>query len=130
MSTWRRKAIEMFPDLREDFQQANSTIYDVFMELLPRCREAHAAGKIDELEKIYSFATWCARQKEKDLWNAAGVSFYEHIVDCREAREEMCRWVEPDIFHRISGLLEWRLGKEKFVELKNTYELKRKKIRS
>lgn len=127
MSTWRRKAIELFPDLRDEFQAPDATIYTVFFELLPRCVQAHAEGNTEELEKIYGCATWCARQKEEDLWNAAGVAFYEHIIDCREAVQAFHRWVEPDVFRDVSSLLELQMGEERFEKLKSDYEMKRRR---
>jgi hypothetical protein len=81
MSAWRRKAIELFPDLRSEVEDPDATIYSVFFALLPRCREAHDRDDTSELEKIYGFAEWCASQKAKDLWNSAGVAFYEHLFD-------------------------------------------------
>lgn len=77
MSVWRKKAIELFSDLRFEFQHTDTTIYRVFFELLPRVREAHLRNDTEELNKIYGYAKWCFRQKVKDLWNAAGVAFYE-----------------------------------------------------
>ena len=56
MSTWRRKAIESFPDLRWEFEQVDTTIYEVFFELLPRVRDAHARGDLEVLRRIYEFA--------------------------------------------------------------------------
>ena len=73
MSTWRRKAIETFPDLRREFEQSDMTIYQVFFELLPRVRDAHARADGQELQRIYDFARWCFHQKAYDLWNAAAV---------------------------------------------------------
>ena len=124
MSTWRRKAIELFPDLRDAFQAADTTIYDVFLDLLPRCREAHENEDNEELQKIYGYVAWCAHQNNKDLWNAAGVGFYEHIIDCRQAVDQFHRWVEPDIFEDISELLEWAMGQTRFQKLKDGYETK------
>jgi len=52
MSTWRRKAIESFPDLRHDFVKPDTTIYQVFFDLLPRVRGAHAREDTQELQRI------------------------------------------------------------------------------
>ena len=79
------------------------------------------------LSKIYDFAAWCARQKEKDLWNAAGVSFYEHIVDHPVALQAIPRWIPPDVFHEISSLLKWRMGDKAFSELIARYGKERLK---
>ncbi len=81
MSAWRRKALESFPDLRHEFAQSDVTIYQVFFELLPRVQAAHARSDTLELQRIYDFARWCFQQKSEDIWNAAGVAFYEHLVD-------------------------------------------------
>ena len=121
MSTWRRKALELFPDLRNEIQGGDSTIYTVFFELLPRCRQAHREGNEQELERIYGYAEWCFRQKAQYMWNAAGVAFYEHLGDYRETREEMHKWVKPDIFADVASLLEYMMGEKEFAKLKKQF---------
>jgi hypothetical protein len=122
MSAWRRKALELFPDLRSDIEAPDATIYSVFFELLPRCREAHDQANTAELQKIYGFAEWCASQKTKDLWNAAGVAFYEHLADSNRTLEAMPRWVRRPIFEDIAGLLEARVGPARMAELRKQYK--------
>jgi len=122
MSTWRRKAIELFPDLRPEIESRELTIYQVFFELLPRCREAHDRNDISELERIYGFADWCASQKAKDLWNAAGVAFYEHLADSNRTLDALPHWVRRPIFEEIAGLLEARVGAERVAELRRQYK--------
>jgi hypothetical protein len=121
MSTWRRKAIEAFPDLRQEFEQPDTTIYQVFFELLPRVQDAHARGDTQELQRIYDFARWCFHQKTDDLWNAAGVAFYEHLVDDPTTRSQIPRWLQPDVFEGCKGLFEARLEPELFRELCDRY---------
>jgi hypothetical protein len=121
MSAWRRKAIELFPDLRREIESRELTIYQVFFELLPRCREAHDRGDISELERIYGFADWCASQKDKDLWNAAGVAFYEHLADSNQTLAALPRWVRRAIFEDIASLLEARVGPERIADLRRQY---------
>ena len=118
MSAWRRKALELFPDLRSEIQRGDATIYTMFFELLPRCRTAHRQGDEGELEKIYGYAEWCFRQRASDLRNSAGVSFYEHLGDHPETRDEMHGWVKPSIFEDVAGLLEYRMGEEELAKIK------------
>jgi len=125
MSTWRRKAIEAFPELRRDFEEPGTTIYMVFFDLLPRVREAHNRGDIPELQRIYDFAQWCFRQKTQDLWNAAGVAFYEHLVDETITREQIPNWLPPDVFNGCKGLFQARLTTEEFRELCEKYARRR-----
>jgi len=121
MSAWRKKAIELLPDFKTEFNRKNSTVYDVFIQLLPATVLAHKQSDKQSLRKYYDFARWCLQQKEKDLWNAAGVVFYEHLGDYEETFNEMHLWVEKQIYDQIKGLLEINLPKEKFHDLENRY---------
>ena len=114
MSAWRRKALELFPDLRIEIQHGESTIYTVFFELLPRCRQAHHERNTEELEKIYGYAEECFRSRNKEMWNAAGVAFYEHLGDEPATRDEMHLWVKPDIFEDVAGLLKYMMKQSEF----------------
>ena len=126
MSVWRRKAIECLPELRKEFEHPDMTIYSAFTEILVATRQAHIKNDISKLKKIYGFAEWCFRQKKKKLWNAAGVSFYEHLGDYNEIYQAIPTWINRDIYHDIKPLLEWRLGKNKFKELDEYYMKNRK----
>jgi len=122
MSTWRQKAISCLPELRNYFQDPDTTIYGVFVEMLPALIEAHKQQNADRLQNIYDFAEWCFSQKDKDLWNAAGVSFYEHLGDQEETKNEMNKWVKFEIYRSIRGLLELRMAKNVLLELDKQYK--------
>lgn len=81
MSVWRRKALKLFPELRLELHRKEYNTYQLYFDLLPALRDAHKANDLDSLKKIYGFAEWCILQNEKDLWNPAGVAFYEHLFD-------------------------------------------------
>lgn len=117
MSVWRRKALELFYDMRMEIQGKEDTIYTVFFALLPRVRGAHARNDIEELKKIYGYAEWCLSQKTNGLWNAAAVAFYEHLVDYEITYKEIPYWIEPDCFRCLSPLFKIRISDNKFHEL-------------
>ena len=121
MSVWRQKAINCLPELKKDFEQPTTSIYDVFFELLPAVVEAHKVKDVDRLKNIYAFAEWCFRQKDKSLWNAAGVAFYEHLGDYEETRQAMPQWIKSDIYKDIRGLLETRLDQSALQKLDSYY---------
>lgn len=121
MSAWRKKAIECLPELRKDFEDPEESIYLVFSAMLSAAIDFHKENNIDRLQKIYDFAEWCLRQKSNDLWNAAGVSFYEHLGDRAETRQDIRRWVKPDIYAEIRGLLETRLSNKEMEEMDSNY---------
>lgn len=125
MSAWRKRALELFPDLRSDIEPDDATIYTVFFELLPRCLEAHDRGDLEELTRIYGFAEWCFPQQAKDLWNAAAVAFYDHLGDSPVTVRAMPKWVKPDIFVDIQPLLAARIDATAFDDLRKTYGSRR-----
>jgi len=124
MSAWRHRAIELFPDLREEFEDPEATIYNVFLELLPRVREAHARGDIEEMKRLYGYAEWCFQQKAKELWNAAGVAFYEHLVDDPITFDAIPEWLPRPVFVGVCSLFEARLKPADYRRLCDAYSKK------
>jgi hypothetical protein len=97
MATWRRRAIELFPDLQPELNSPEYTIYSLFVDLSSAMREAHRADDDERLANIYGFAEWCARQRSQPLWNSAGVVFYEHVFDEPRLSEAVAAWLPADI---------------------------------
>ncbi len=113
MATWRRRALELFPELRNDLNRRDYTTYDLFRDLRRRAWEAHDSEEVEALRKIYGFAEWCLMQRSKALWNPAGVSFYEHmILDRREPKHwsKVLPWLSPRVIDKVWPLWEWMLG--------------------
>lgn len=110
MSVWRKKAIELFPELRQELHDHQFNPYSLFFELLPLVRTAHEVNDQQLLKKIYGFAEWCLKQSAKDLWNPAGVCFYEHLFDCAKVEWPMrIPWLSPAVIRNCWPLWEARL---------------------
>ena len=128
MANWRRKALALFPDLRHDAQRPDFSVYMLFFELLPKSRQAHKAGDAKALRRIYGFAEWCFEQKAKDMWNAAGEAFYEHLFDDDPSVwPEVVEWLSPAVIEGVWGLWEWRLSAEQLAEVARLIERRRKR---
>jgi len=108
-----------FPDLRSEAERPDFTAYSAFLELRPRVAEAHLAGDTGTLRRIYGFAERCARQKDKDLWNAAGMAFYERLFDShRSLWPEFVHWLSPRVIADCMGLWESRLSADDVAEVR------------
>ncbi len=118
MSAWRRRAIERFPELRHELDDADYSLYLLFGDLVRLVRDAHASRDAHKMTAIYDFAEWCAVQPNKDLWNPAGVSFYEHLFDQTEPKmEEIVPWLSARVREDCRGLWDWRLSPDRFKQL-------------
>src|ERR1044072_1127142 len=98
MSVWRQKAIDIAPELKKDFRDPDLSPYLVFSELLSLLHDAHENNDVERIQKIYDYAEWCSKQKDEKLWNAAGVSFYEHLADDELVFSQFTTWVKKDVY--------------------------------
>lgn len=81
MAAWRRKAIEAFPERRswiERFAYNQTTFF--YVVLLPMVHAARSEPSPGRLQKVFTYAAWCLRQRG----SMVGVAFYEHLFDDRE----------------------------------------------
>ena len=124
MSAWRRQLLEQFPDIASGDHSTIQSLYLSFAWLVKRAVEAHAVRDIDTFRKIHGFAAMCARSPNSDLWNPAGVSFYEHLPDHESTRQSIVEWVPPDVFANVACLIEAKMAPAPFAELVRAYERK------
>ncbi|MFN8515255.1 MAG: hypothetical protein U0841_22245 [Chloroflexia bacterium] len=118
MASWRRIAMVRFPHLRQELHDRHYTIYGLYFDLLPMARAAHDADDSETLRQIYTFAGWCFAQRNKDLWNAAAVAFYEHLFDRRDQWLDVLPWLSDKVIKDCWGLWELRLTQEELQRLR------------
>ena len=121
---WRR-ALELFPELRRDLTERDFTVYSLFFDLKPRLREALTAGDEVLVRRIFGFAEWCAAQTAKELWNAAGVAFYEHLFDYPAYSERVVPWLSPRVVYTHWGLWEAMVDPTEWARVAPLLEAKR-----
>jgi hypothetical protein len=121
MSKWRQKALEIAPELKKEFLEPDLSPYTVFSEFLELLAQAHIDKDKIRIQNIYDYAEWCSRQKDQRLWNAAGVSFYEHLADNEGVFSQFTKWVKKSVYLEHRDLLNHRFDDEKMKELDHFY---------
>ncbi|MER9002943.1 MULTISPECIES: hypothetical protein [unclassified Mesorhizobium] len=122
---WRELAKAMLP---VEFAEAsyNSTqhcsIYDFFFALLPKTRLAHRDNDVDKLGRMHGFAQWAAVHPNKQIWNAAGVAFYEHLFDDDIDADAVMAWISPQVRQTVLGLWQYMLPAERFASVARSAE--------
>jgi len=121
MPEWKDKLIELVPEEREEWLIEDS-IYLAFSWLLDTLGEAVRSENWDLVKRCFEFAQWCFGQEEKDLWNSAGVSFYEHLADDPTVERVVHRFVKRETFEDVRGLLEFMDQHKAAERISNRYK--------
>lgn len=119
MSVWRKKLVELFPAMREDWDGAE-TIYLALFDFLPMVQQLHQSQDQEGLGKAYGFAAWCFDQD--NLNNAICVCFYEHIPEDDSIRSELHKWLSFRIFQAVRELIYDTCGETAVKELESAYK--------
>ena len=125
MAVWRHRALTLFPELRPDLMYRSYNVYWLFFELLPMARKAFDSNDTTMLRRIFGFAEWCAGQTAKDLWNSAGVAFYEHLFDRPAYSERVVKWLSPRVVYTHWELWEYMVSRAEWARVAPWLEEKR-----
>lgn len=106
MSTWRRKAEALFPELSTGLSAAGNELFDFFGALEEIAIAAHANDDDSTLRRVHGFAEWCLHHSG-NLWNEAGIGFYENLFDV-VPWEQVVPWLSPFAVGEIKKT--WALG--------------------
>ena len=117
MSIWRRKALVLFPELKDELNTGDYSIYQLYFDILPMEQEAHDHDDREKLRRIYGFAEWCLSQPDQELWNPAAVAFYEHLFDESRLWSKVIPWLSRDVIKMVQELWQERLGKDGYQKL-------------
>ena len=109
MSAWRRKALALFPELRESLAQPDYEPHELFTDLVKAAVAAHLADDPDTLRRVHGYAEWALHQGGK-LWNLAGIGFYEDLLRIVGGVpwERIVPWLSPYTVGEIKKT--WALG--------------------
>ena len=104
---WRRKALEMFPE-REAMLRRGDGIHTVLVDLRGDLEQAYRREPPNHalIDRVYAFAAWCfGPRQNRDLRNAAAVSFYETLPAFAPARADLARHLTPAMWVELRPLL-------------------------
>ena len=106
---WRQLAKSLVPDVNEGTFEKKPSTYTFFGYLRRACWEAHEANDSQRLCKIYAFAHWAFDHPSQDLWNPAGVTFFEDLFQNCKTFEDVLKitpWLRPDILETSIKLMK------------------------
>jgi hypothetical protein len=118
MSTWRAKALELFPEMRESVLRADD--YDAVWHVVYReFRSALASGRNEFATPFFKYAAWTLGPSPQtrtmpEVSQAAAEAFYEFADDLH-------RWIDRyDFMHAQKGL-RYYLGESRYAEFEHRF---------
>jgi len=106
MSTWRRKATALFPDLLQDLSPGADARREFFSRLSSLAAEAHKTQDEATLRRVHGFAEWSLHQSE-ELWRNAAIGFYEDVF-AEVPWPQIVPWLSPFVLDQVRRT--WALG--------------------
>ncbi len=128
MTTWRQQALAEIPGLKGAVEAA-SDVMALWIDLYLELREAYARAPVNEeqIRGIYSYAFWALREShDGDAITAVLVGFFEHVPTEAASRQDMHRWIEPDLFRDLGPTFKYFLSDQEYWDLQAEYKQKRK----
>ncbi|MCS7482128.1 hypothetical protein ACFFQW_24220 [Umezawaea endophytica] len=121
MADWRTRAAALLPELSDVVEHESWSCHVYFGEVWHLALEAHRAADEDTLRRVYGFAHWCFQQPEQFLTNAIMVSFYEHVFDDWDLRDDVAHRLPPEVVVKVRPLWEWRMTTERLAEVDDLF---------
>ena len=124
MSAWRRKALELIPELRPVIEKAESPTA-LWIELF--CHFTNTAANADDaaLRPILMYAFWCvspaAGALPSDTSTAVWCGFFENLGNRKDLWGRFRSWFSPAQFEQISPAFMYFLSDEEMKEVNEAY---------
>lgn len=126
---WALMAEQLVPsdlrDLTDHWDGLPDSVMQLFFDLMPKTRDAIERGDDRFACAAFAFAEWCLNQAEDDLWNGAGVCFYEHLFDGDADVGLTCAWLSDGVFAKIDSLLEVQNSRARADEIRAVFRARR-----
>ncbi len=133
MADWLSKALDMFPELSNDFELADISPMGFWIELRLALEEAYSHPPINEnlIGRIYDYASWCLAQPETDsaetdLGTAVAVCLIEHLPQTAAVADDLHRWMSLESFYGFESVFRYHLSDQEYRAFREDFLRKKK----
>jgi hypothetical protein len=100
MSTWRRLAIEQFPELRKALMPVENTV-ELYFELSGFLQSALKSGDDAMVQRVIAYALWGTRQTRDERFVHGTYDLFRPIVQSPSLRATLWRQLTPSQFRDL-----------------------------
>lgn len=124
MSAWRRKSLELLPELKFLIETSTSPMA-MWIDLHLEFDDAMKNNQTEFAERFLQLAAWCISEKAGPLPNhtstAAALAFYEHLPEKAEYWQHLPKWFSKHQFNELLPIFSYHLSSKKLEHLKRNY---------
>ncbi|MDQ6786847.1 MAG: hypothetical protein M3033_08565 [Acidobacteriota bacterium] len=126
MQEWKRKALEILPEIKDDILESDNPMY-LWIMIVLAFDEAYEEPKNESfIKRVYDYEDWCLAQDKGEtagehLPTCVVTAFWEHIPTNPAAREDMPRWFSLEDVLSNQHFFSYHLTDENFKYLVDSY---------
>lgn len=120
MSTWRRKAIEAAPELRDHIERSWSPMA-AWIELRSLFEHAIKGGDIQRARRIMDYARYCLTAPNADVNTAVAVGFIEHLAEDKAIRVRLPELISAREVREWRGIMSYHADDQALESLNSAF---------
>jgi hypothetical protein len=121
MSTWRRKALDLFPEFKQEIEESDSPT-DVWFEVESNLINALKNSDDDFIKSVKQYFSWCVGTNDCSIpHQSATCGFLENIGYRKEYWPYLNILFTTQQFKMYKTTLGYSLSKEKLGEMENAF---------
>ena len=124
MSTWRRKAIEFFPEMKSFIEQSD-TPGCLWLEIYSLLKSAVEESNDSFIQNVLKYLTWCtsdaAGHSSNNIHQAVSCGFLEDIGNNKKLWPYFNQWFNKAQFEQYKMVLSYGFSPDKTKELENIF---------
>jgi len=127
MSAWKRKALEMLPEFRGEFEETPN-VMSLCIQLHEKLVDAYSHKPLDDdrVRRIYEYARWCLEESRNgDVVTAIVVAYFEHLPANRDVRDDLHRWISLKMFQGLEQPFRYHLSESKWAKFRDDFNRRR-----
>jgi hypothetical protein len=119
LSTWRRKAIEAIPEMRDEIEQAWSPMA-LWIDICLPFKQAVVDGNMEYARRIMSYARYCLDSPSIDVRTAVALGFIEHLAEGKTVRDALPLLMTLEEIRGLRSIMAYHAGESVISDLEQT----------
>ena len=120
MSAWKKKAIELFPNLKSDIEISDS-VTEVWWLIGEKLIEAFSTNNLSYIKSVKQYIAWCSNSGNDSAYQALHCGFYEDLGTNKLFWPYIHQLINQQQFEKLKNLWKHCLSEDKINEIEGIF---------